>query len=103
MEYTKLEAKIIAKAHEAFREELTKASAPIAKVLKKYKVRSNSPVLIGINLHVPYIHIGHPNDSPSALLFKDVDFSCLNDDILEGFLKEVEALKERVEDLDINC
>lgn len=100
MKYTDLEKKIIEKGYQNFRKELREASKPMLNVLKKYGIQAEHELLKKITLSYPYFD---RNDDDYAVNIPDDDnLKCLDKIILDNFMKEIEEIKSKVDNLDIN-
>ena len=102
-EYTELEKKIINRGIRVFREELNIASRPMLSVLTKYGVTHGHDLLEKITLSYPY---GGTRDMASydnraVKIPNDAGLESLVNTILENFIKEVNELGDRIDDLEI--
>jgi hypothetical protein len=101
MEYTRLEKKIVEKGLKEFRKELQDASVPMLEVLEKYGIKHNHELLKKITLSYPYgsnLYEHHAVSIPND----DKELECIEGKILDNFMKEVEELKSRIDNLQID-
>lgn len=99
MNYTKLEQKIVKKGRQSFRKQLNEASKPMLAVLKKYGMTNDHELLKKITLFYPY---GNDSYSQCAVnIPNDSELVSIESKILDNFMKEVEEIKERIDDLEL--
>ena len=100
MDYSELEKKVINKGKGQFIEELRKASIPMLAVLQKYGIGHKHKLLKEITLYVPYSSDKYFQYAIDVSNDSNLDY--LDKHLLDLFMKEIEDIQERIDDLGLD-